>query len=93
MAEIARPSARPARALVATPITLPISAADEAPTCAMMAFSSASSSSSDKACRQICLNHGNLGKLVLPGKLRTVLFAIYAGTLTALLGHLDEDFS
>ena len=43
--EIARPSACPASCLVATPITFPISAGEAAPTCAIIAFRTVSSSS------------------------------------------------
>ena len=46
LAEMARPSACPARRLVAVPITLPMSLALVAPTSAMMAFRAASSSAS-----------------------------------------------
>ena len=45
LAEISLPSARPASRFDATPITLPISFIDVAPTSAMMAFTSAVSSS------------------------------------------------
>ncbi len=46
-AEIARPSARPASSLLATPITLPMSFPLVAPTRAMISFSLASSSSAE----------------------------------------------
>lgn len=46
-AEMARPSARPASSLLATPITLPMSFPLVAPTRAMISFSFASSSSAE----------------------------------------------
>jgi len=50
VSEIILPSALPANCLVATPITLPISAGVDAPTCVIIALSAASSS-----CWLICL--------------------------------------
>ena len=55
LSEMARPSALPASCLLATPITLPISLGDVAPTCSMIALTATVSSASDIICGRYLL--------------------------------------
>ena len=57
MVEMVRPSERPARALLAVPITLPISLMEVAPTSAMISFILASTSASE-SCLGKRIGHG-----------------------------------
>ena len=71
MPEIVRPSERPARALLATPITLPMSRMEVAPTWAMISCIFALTSSGGELLGEVFLERGGLGEFVV-GEVLTV---------------------
>ena len=90
LAEISLPSARPASLFEATPITLPISFIDVAPTSAITALTSAASFLGSGLLGQEFLKYGHLRQL-FGGQVRAVLLGEDRRGVGPLLGQLGDD--